>query len=45
MEQRVNIILAVEDRKDNKKVTIYNDQWGIGRKSLLKPSFHSSFPL
>lgn len=35
MGQRVNIILAVEDRKGNKKVTIYNDQWGIGRKSLL----------
>ena len=35
MGQRVNIILAVEDKKGDKKVTVYHDQWGIGRKSLL----------
>jgi hypothetical protein len=35
MGQRVNIILAVEDSEGIKKVTVYHDQWGIGRKCPL----------
>lgn len=44
MGQRVNIILIVEDKEENKKVTVYHDQWGIGRKSLLNLlSIHHAF--
>lgn len=34
MGQRVNIIVATEDKK-GKRVNVYHDQWGIGRKCLL----------
>lgn len=44
MGQRVNIILAVEDKENKKKVYVYHDQWGIGRKSLLNlMSIHHAF--
>ena len=44
MGQRVNIILAVEDKEFKKKVYVYHDQWGIGRKSLLNlMSIHHAF--
>lgn len=35
MGQRVNIVLKVTDAENNSKVTVYHDQWGIGRKGLL----------
>ena len=35
MGQRVNIVLKVTDKENKTKVTIYHDQWGIGRKGLL----------
>ena len=44
MGQRVNIILAVENKENKKKVYVYHDQWGIGRKSLLNLiSIHHAF--
>jgi len=45
MGQRTNIILKVTDFKNNTKVTIYHDQWGIGRKPLLNAIalFHSYY--
>lgn len=44
MGQRVHIVLKVTDRKNNSKVTIYHDQWGIGRKGLLNiMSLHHAF--
>lgn len=45
MGQRTSIILAVEDKEGNRKVSVYHDQWGIGRKSYLNMMavFHSLY--
>ncbi len=44
MGQRVNIVLKVTDKENKTKVTIYHDQWGIGRKGLLNIiSLHHAF--
>lgn len=45
MGQRTAIILAVESKEGNKKVSVYHDQWGIGRKPFLNMMaiFHSYY--